>query len=230
MLKIIFHHFELNVDLGVPGVYDFERGEVLDTARKAYSMGFVAVAEGNFSVRVKGKNLFAITPSAIEYDRMVVDDVVVIDYEGNVVYGERKPSSEWRLHAYIYKKRQDVNAIVHTHSLYVSVLSVMGEGIPVIIDEQVIYVKGTIDVSEYAMTGTWELAENVYKALGDKRAAIIKNHGLVTVGESADIALNVALIAEKIAKIYYLAKAGGKVDTIPQEVIDKLRYATYGKY
>ncbi len=211
-------------------MYDSEREEVLETARKAYSMGFVAVAEGNFSVRVKGKNLFAITPSAIEYDRMVIDDIVVIDYEGNVVHGERKPSSEWRLHAYIYKKRQDVNAIVHTHSLYASVLSVMGEGIPVIIDEQVIYIKGTVDVSEYAMTGTWELAENVYKALGNKKAALIKNHGLVAVGENADIALNIALITEKLAKIYYLAKVGGKVDTVPKEVIDKLKFAKYGKY
>ena len=138
-------------------MYDSEREEVLETARKAYSMGFVAVAEGNFSVRVKGEKFFAITPSAIEYDRMVIDDIVVIDYEGNVVYGDRKPSSEWRLHAYIYKKRQDVNAIVHTHSLYASVLSVMGEGIPIIIDEQVIYIKGTVDVSEYAMTGTWRI-------------------------------------------------------------------------
>ena len=211
-------------------MFEEEMLQVLEMAKSAFKMGFVSVAEGNFSVRIPGRDFFAITPSAIEYTEMSLEDIVIIDYNGEKIVGIEKPSSEWRLHAVIYKERKDVNAIVHTHSMYASVLSVMGEVIPVIIDEQVIYIKGDVRVSEYAMTGTWELAKNVLKALKDRRAALIKNHGLVAVGETPDVALNVAMITEKLAKIYYLAKIGGKVDLVPSDVIEKLKQAKYGKY
>lgn len=211
-------------------MYKDTREKVVKMAKKAVLRGLVEAAEGNFSVRIPDKPMFAITPSAVEYDKMTDEDIVILELNGKKVYGERKPTSEWRLHATIYKNRDDVNGIVHVHPIYSSVLAVMGEDVPFIIEEQLAYIRGEIKVAEYGVTGTEDLAKKALEALEDRRAVILKNHGLVAVGETPEMALYVALVAEKLAKIYYLARVGGKVDLIPDWAISKLIEKHYGDY
>lgn len=205
------------------------RKKVLMLAKRAMDLNLITGAEGNFSVRVDEKS-FAITPSAVEYDEMGVDDIVIIDIHGEKIYGEREPSSEWRLHAEIYKEFKDVNSVVHVHPVYATVISVVREEIPVIIDEQVFYIGGSLRVSNYAPSGTLELARNVIDVLRGRKAAIIANHGLVAVGKDEKAALYVAMVAEKISKIYYLSKLTGGVNTIPEEVLKEFSKKRYGRY
>jgi len=190
------------------------RKSILNIAKKLMEKSFVTASEGNFSVRVDDE-LVAITPSMIPYEVMGLEDIVILDLDGNIVEGSRKPTSEKHLHLYIYRERDDVNAVLHTHPIYVSAVSVIGESIPVIIEEQYLYVGGEIPIAEYGITGTEDLAKKAVKALGSKRAVILRNHGLVTVGDNLDDAFNVTMVVEKIARIFLLAKMVGKVNEVP---------------
>ena len=211
-------------------MYEKERELVLNMAKSALKYGLVTAAEGNFSVRIGNENIFAITPSAVEYDRLSLDDIVVINTNGEKIFGDRKPSSEWPLHATIYENRPEINSVAHTHSIYASIMAVIGEGIPVIIEEQVVYVKGDIRVAEYGITGTFDLAENALKALEGRRAALLKNHGLVAIAEKPEKAIYIALVAEKLAKIYYYASLKGKFSTVPDWAVELIKKHTYGEY
>lgn len=211
-------------------MYEREKELVLNMAKSALKYGLVTAAEGNFSVRISNRNLFAITPSAIEYDKLTLEDIVVINTEGEKIFGDKKPSSEWPLHATIYENKPEINSVVHTHSIYASIMAVIGEGIPVIIEEQVVYVKGDIRVAEYGITGTLDLAENALKALEDRRAALLKNHGLVAIAEKPEKAIYIALVAEKLAKIYYYASLRGKFSTVPDWAVELIKQHTYGEY
>jgi len=205
------------------------RKKVLMVAKKAMDFDLITGAEGNFSVRIDEK-IFAITPSGVEYDEMEIDDIVVINLDGERIYGKHNPSSEWRLHAEIYKQFSDINSVVHVHPIYSSVISVIREEIPVIIDEQIFYIGGTLRVSEYAPSGTPDLAKNVIKVLLGRKAALIANHGLVAIGKDEKAALYVAMIAEKISKIYYLSKLTGKINLIPENILREFRGKKYGRY
>lgn len=201
-----------------------ERSEVLGTARAMFETGLVTGTSGNVSMRIDSDNigvpLMAITPAATKYDEMLVDDIVVTDFEVVPVEGEAIPSSESLLHVRIYEARPDVAAVVHTHSVYSSVLAVTGLDIPIILDEVVFKIGGSIRVSKYGFPGSDLLARNVSEALEDRKAAIIANHGAVGVGDNLDEALEICLFVERVAKIFVLAMSVGNVTEIPREAAE----------
>lgn len=186
-------------------------------------LGLVSGTAGNVSRRLSstdGRGLMAITPSGVSYDGLTADDIVVTDFELEAVEGERVPSSESLLHAGIYVRRPDVRAVVHTHSVYSSVLAVAGIDLPPVIDEVVVYVGGTVRVSDYGFPGTEELAENVCRALGGNKAAFIANHGAVAAGNSLEEALDICILIERASQIYLMARALGKVTPIAPEFVE----------
>ena len=203
--------------------WEKDRQAVSDAARVMADLGLVTGTAGNISVRVgddEGRELMAVTPASTAYESMTADDVVVTDFDVEPVEGELAPSSESLLHVGIYQRRPDARAVVHTHSVYSSVLAVSGIDLPPVIDEVVVYVGGTIRVSQYGFPGTDELADNVCDALGTNKAAFIANHGAVAVGRSLEEALDICLLVERAAQIFVMASSLGQVKPIPGEYVE----------
>ena len=199
------------------------RQAVSDAARLMADLGLVTGTAGNISVRLRtdeGRELMAVTPASTPYEAMTVDDIVVTDFDVEPVEGDLVPSSESLLHVGIYQRRPDAEAVVHTHSIYSSVLAVAGIDLPPVIDEVVVYVGGTIQVSRYGYPGTEELADNVCDALGSNKAAFIANHGAVAVGRSLEEAMDICLLVERACQIYVMASSLGQVTPIPGEYVE----------
>ena len=203
------------------------RQHVIDMCRTMLERGYLKATEGNVSVRVPGRRLYAVTPSNYSYDRMRVEDVCIVDFDGKHVPDADRagaalaPSIECGMHANIYRARPDVHAIVHTHQPYASALAVLRRPIPALTDEQVRFLGREVAIIDYAPSGTGFLAKNVQKKItsGDN-AFILANHGIVAVGTDPERAVfNMALL-EKVSIAYLLALTteSGKVYTIPAPI------------
>ena len=200
-----------------------ERELLWETARDMAREGLVTSYSGNASMLLpekQGQKLVLITPSRRAYEDLTTEDLAVIDLEGEPVEETMMPSSESHLHLAIYKSRPDVGAILHTHSIYASVAAVAGLSIPPIIDEMVIALGGEVSVADYGFPGTEELSSRTVEALGDRNAVLLRNHGMVGVGGDVKEALEVCKLAERAAQVYVLASALGKVNALPQEIVE----------
>ncbi len=197
--------------------------DVADAAKKMVELGLVVGTAGNVSVRLAPENerdLMAVTPSGVPYDGLTDAHIVVTDFEIEPVEGDLPPSSESLLHAGIYQRRPDVQAVVHTHSIYSSVLAVSGLDLLPVIDEVVVYVGGTVRVSEYGFPGTEDLADKVCDALGSNKAAFIASHGAVAVGKSLEEALTICLLVERASQIYVMSRFLGRVGLVPADFVE----------
>ncbi|RSM55799.1 aspartate aminotransferase family protein [Actinoplanes sp. ATCC 53533] len=201
------------------------RQHVVDMCRTMLDRGYLKATEGNISVRIPGRRLYAVTPSNYDYDKMRVEDICIVDFEGKHVPEEGgtnlPPSIECGMHANIYRERPDVNAIVHTHQPYASALAFLRKEIPALTDEQVRFLGKQVSIIPYAPSGTGFLAKNVQKkvASGDN-AFIIANHGIIALGTDPDRAVFSMALLEKVSLAYLLALAteSGKVYTIPAAI------------
>jgi len=138
-------------------------------------------------------------------------DIVVIDIDGKILNPEinRYPTVEWPMHLAIYRARPDINAIVHSHALYSSVFAICKENIPTYLAEQELYVGGDVVCAEYASVGSQQLADNILEALGNRKAALMQNHGAIYIGDTLEDAFIVAEYTEKGAQTLILARAMG---------------------
>jgi L-fuculose-phosphate aldolase len=197
-----------------------EKEEVLAAARKMLEKGLVSGTAGNVSLRLKAEKsrpLLAITPSSRDYSSLAPDDIQILDFNAKKVEGDLTPSVETALHIGIYRARKDVNAIIHTHSVYATAVAVAGLAIPPILEEQVIYLGGEIRCAVYAPSGTPELAKNAVATLGNSNAVLLANHGAVGTGKDITDAFHAAELLEKAAQIYFYALATGNVATLSAE-------------
>lgn len=200
-----------------------EKRLVLETSQKMLEKGLVVGSSGNVSLRLppqNGRELLAITPSRRYYDLLTINDIQVIDFEAEPVEGELVPSVETMLHIGIYRARKNINAVIHTHSVFASAISVAGLEIPPILDEQVTFIGGEIKLAKYALSGSQELVANVLTALGERNAVLLSNHGVVGIGRTIRDAFTVCELVEKTAKIYLFALALGKVNPLPTEAVE----------
>lgn len=185
---------------------------------------------GNVSVRIDGEAAMAITPSGVKYQDMSDEDIFVVDFDLTVIKGKKelKPSMESGMHSIIYRRRPDVNAIVHTHQIYGSVFSIINTPIPALFDEVSLALGAKVEMVPYAFSGTPELAQKMESKLSNNaNAYMIQNHGIVTLGHSLDQAVLNAELLEKTAHIYYMALSSGKPVTVlpaaSKERIKKMR-------
>jgi L-fuculose-phosphate aldolase len=216
-------------------MWESQKIEVLEAAQQMCQEGFVVGTSGNVSLRFrdpKGQEAVAITPSGCHYDTMKTNDIVIVDLEGQRLEGELTPSIETTLHTGIYKVRNKVNAVIHTHPVYGSIIAVAGLEIPAILDDQVTQIGGEIRVAPYAISGSPEMAANVIASLGPRNAVLMANHGAIAVGRNMREAFTMCKLAEKTARIFISALALGKVNLLPAEAaeVEKAYFnAVYGE-
>lgn len=195
------------------------RDNMLVVGCQLLDKGLVAGTWGNISARSSSEKLIVITPSGRNYSTLRPEDMVIVDYTGKVKEGGLKPSSELPLHLAIYKSRPDIQAIVHTHSVFASACAVARKPIPPIIEDLVQLAGGAIEVAKYALPGTAELAQNTVIALEDKNAVLLANHGVIGCGKTLDEALTACELVEKAAQIFiYANQLGGAVILSDEDV------------
>ena len=191
--------------------------DVLQAAKDMLRTGLTGGTSGNISGRLDGGHV-VITPSSVDYEAMTLDDLVVIDLEGNVVEGTRYPSSEKSLHTECYKLYDEVQSVIHSHPIFATMFACARIPIPAVIDEFSIYVGGDVPCAEYAQSGTPELGVNAASCLGKIGTALLASHGMVTVGPSPAKTLHQAGVVERSAQIVWGARSLGGAQELPAEV------------
>lgn len=207
-----------------------ERELLVKYGKKLITNGLTKGSGGNISIYNREENLVAITPSGMDYFETEEDDIVIIDIDGNIIEGKHKPSSEIGMHLIFYKTREDANAIVHTHSMYATAVSCMGWTL-----EPVHYMVGMagVDVkcAKYATYGSQELAENALRAMEDRNAVLLGNHGLLALGNDVESAFSTAEHLEFVSQLYCITKSLGQPNILTEtqmiEVMKKFKTYKY---
>lgn len=196
---------------------------LLNMTHRSYEEALFAGTSGNLSVYDRKKETMIITPSSIPYETMKEEDLVLMKLSGEIIEGRHRPSSEWRMHAAVYKEREDVGAVVHTHSPYATSFAVNREPIPIILIEMIPFLGGDMLVADFAMPGTEDVGREALKVLKGRNACLMSNHGVLAVGENLEQAHIRAIYAEDAAKIYSLAKSNGQVKEVPGEFVEIMK-------
>lgn len=195
--------------------------QVLAYAQRCMRQGLIAGTSGNLSL-LSDSGEIVITPSSVDYMTMTEADIMVITPDGGILEGPHKPSSEWPMHAVIYKNDPAVRSIVHTHSPYATAFAVINESIPVVLVEMVFFLGGDIRVAPLTVQGTEEVGLGCAEALKGRGACLLQNHGAVSVGKDLPQAFIRTEYTEDAAKIYHMAKAVGTPVHIPESMIKTL--------
>lgn len=204
-----------------------KRQAIIDACRRMNALGINQGTSGNVSVR-HGEGLL-ITPTGMSYDAMTVEQIVFMAMDGSFADG-RKPSSEWRFHLDILRTRSDVNAVVHAHPPYATILAIMGMEIPAV--HYMIAAAGgdTIRCAPYATFGTAELSGHALNALEGRLACLLDHHGMIALGSSLEKALWLAVEVETLARQYHGCLQIGKPPLLTSAEIERVRqkFAGYG--
>ena len=205
------------------------REQMIETCVKMNAHGINQGTSGNLSVRFGGR--FLITPSSIPYDQLGPEDMVDMDWDGK--YVGLRPSSEWRFHRDILKKRRDVDVVLHCHSIFATAVACHHQDIPAF--HYIVGLMGgnTLRCAPYATFGTQELSNAAINALDGRMACLLAQHGQISIGKTVEDALAMALEVESLAKIYISAYAFGEPPVLPSSemdrVLEQMKRMSYGK-
>lgn len=205
------------------------KNEIIEITQKMCRDNLVLGTWGNVSARA-GMDSMWITPSGMNYAELGPDDLVLLSFDGKTLEGHWKPSSEWRLHAAMYRARNDVNGIVHTHSVYATAYAIARVPIPPVVEDFAQVVGGHVGVADYACLGTEELAENAVLALGDRSAVLLASHGVVGVAGCLAEAFKVCSVVEKTAQATLMARLLGPVHELHEDDVRGMRSAYLTSY
>src|SRR6202167_4057803 len=201
------------------------RDAVIAGCRELVQRGLAVGTSGNVSVR-RDEQSFFVSPTGMSYDTLELDDIPLMDVDGRW-FGRRRPSSEWRFHRDIFRARHEIAAIVHTHSPRATSLACTGRGIPAF--HYMVAVAGGPDIrcAPYHTFGTQALSDAAVAALEGRRACLLANHGVITVGADLPAALALAGEVENLAAQYCVSLALGKVRILNEaemgRVLEKFR-------
>ncbi len=184
-----------------------QRQQLLEISRQLCQRGLNRGTSGNVSLRVNddnGRSGFLITPSGMAVDQMVAEDMVWMDFSANWT-GRCQPSSEWRFHLDILQHKLEINAVIHTHSMFATTLSTLRRDIPPF--HYMIALAGgdSIRCAPYALFGSQTLSDHALAALYDRKACLLANHGMIAIGETLDKALRIAEEVETLCEQYLRA-------------------------
>lgn len=205
------------------------RESLLNNFKKLAELGLNKGTSGNASVRTdKG---FLVTPSGMAIEQLSATNMVEVNMAGQAI-SAGKPSSEWRFHRDIYQARPEVNAIVHTHSMFATSLSCLRQDIPPF--HYMIAVAGGKDIrcAEYALFGTQALSDAAIGALQDRKACLLANHGMIAIGKTLDQALSVAMEVETLCEQYWRALHIGQPKILSDQEMAEVfeQFKDYGNW
>lgn len=193
---------------------EFLRRQIVEKSLQAYRAGLFAGTSGNMSAYCRAENIMYITPTSVRYETMKPDDVVAMRLDGTILGGEKQPSSEWRMHAAVYRAFPDTGAVFHTHSPHATAFAVVHRPIPATLIEMHFFLGGDVPCAKYARPGTDAVGENAAAVLAGKGGCLLENHGVLAVGRDLDEAYLRAEYIEEAAKIYILANTLGTPVTV----------------
>ncbi len=200
---------------------------VLWAAQEMLRSGLVEGTAGNLGARLPDGNV-VLTPSSLDYLEMTLADLVVCDPDGNVVEGERGPTSEKQLHLAVLNAYPEIGATMHCHAKHVQMFAITHQPIPAVVEEFDVYVGGDVECSDYKETGSAELADEVAARVADRAAVIMANHGLFACGKTPKDVLHVAALVERTAEVVWGSRALGPIVGVPAEIGAK--YASFYRY
>ena len=205
--------------------FDLEKmkEEVAAAAREIYARGLANPGEGNVSMRIGKTDELLITPSYNQYAKCTAADIVHMKFDGTKLSEGRPASTEYKLHAAIYNDRKKAKCVIHTHSPHATMLSVLRKGIPVLMEEQVAFLGGSVECAEFGQAHTEQLPENALKALGNNNAVLMANHGAMVCGADMEYVVNIATLVEKMARIYLGCLQVGEPNIVPDEKLQKFK-------
>lgn len=192
--------------------------------------GLVTWTGGNVSARDPESGCVVIKPSGVRYEELQAEHMVIVDLDGQRVEGDLKPSSDTASHLYIYRHRPDVNGVVHTHSPYATAFAALGRPIPVYLTAIADEFGGPIPCGGFALIGGEQIGQVAVESIGDSPAVLLKNHGVFTIGPTAEAAVKAAVMVEDVARTVWIALQLGQPDEIHPEDVAKLRHRYAHEY
>lgn len=206
------------------------RDEVYKMNMELPRNNLVTWTSGNVSGRDSETGYVVIKPSGVSYDLLRPENLVVVDLQGNVIEGDLMPSVDTDSHLYVYKHRDDIGGVVHTHSPYATAFAVLGLSIPVYLTAMADEFGCSVPVSSYARIGGDEIGKEIVDKIGKSPAILLKNHGVFTIGSTPLYAVKAAVMLEDIAKTVHLALQLGQPDEIPPEEVERAHRRYREKY
>ena len=185
---------------------------------------------GNISARDPESGYVVIKPSGVLYPALNTESMVVLDPDGKIVEGTMKPSSDTATHLYLYKKRPDMNGVVHTHSNYATAFAANGMPIPAVLTAICDEFGGEISVGGFALIGDESIGKEIIKSIGSSSAILMQNHGVFTIGKTAMDAVKAAVMVEDAARTVFFAMQLGDPIDIPEELVARLHKRYLEKY
>lgn len=209
-----------------------QKSEIIKYGRKLVDYSLTSGTGGNISIFDPQAEQILITPSGYDFYEMTEDDLVVIDMDGNVIEGKagNKPSSEWLMHRIFYQNRNDIQAMIHAHTIYATVLSCLRE--PLKPTHYMVALAGEdVKVAEYATFGTEELSKNAFEGMKDRKAVLLANHGLIAGDSTLEKAFNIIEEIEYCSKIYCIGRSVGNPIILDEQEMAtmKVKFQNYGK-
>src|SRR4051795_5862216 len=186
--------------------------------------GLVAWTSGNLSARLEGEDLMVIKASGVPFEELEPQHMVVCDFDGLVVEGDLKASSDAATHGYVYKHLPHIGGVAHTHSIYATAWAARGEPIPCVLTAMADEFGGPIPVGPFALIGDAEIGHGIVATLRDHRspAVLMRSHGVFTVGARAVDAIKAAVMCEDVARTVHLARTLGEPLQLDPKDIDAL--------
>ncbi len=209
---------------------DLLKEEVCEQNHELPRNGLVTGSGGNVSGRDPDTGLVVIKPSGVKFAALTPETMVVVDLDGNVVEGEMKPSVDTGIHLHLYRHRDDVFGVTHTHSPYASSFAARGERIPAVLTPITHMLGRDVPCSRYATPGETDTGKAILEAAEGGRAALVKAHGVFTMGKSATEATSLAMYIEEAAMTTHLALTRGPVDELSDREIRRCHDWFRGNY
>jgi len=200
------------------------RTEIIKVMRIITNQGLVRSNDGNISIRLD-ENHFLVTPSGLYKMTMEPDDLIVINWQNQVVKGRPglRPTSELLMHFEAYRQRSDIGAALHAHPLYATSLTIAGESFPLDIIPEAAIGLGSVPVADYATPGTPAMAASIRGPISQSKSILLSHHGTLTVGRTLEEALIALERLEHTAHSYFVAKSFGKIMPLPADEMERLQ-------
>ena len=214
----------MTVDQDVRHTIEELRRTVSDLHAQLTHYELVVWTAGNVSARVPSQDLMVIKPSGLSYDELTAESMVVCDLQGEVVEGDRAPSSDTAAAAYVYREMPHVGGVVHTHSTYATAWAARGEPIPCVLTMMADEFGGDVPVGPFALIGDDSIGRGIVDTLADSRspAVLMRNHGVFTIGKDARSAVKAAVMCEDVARTVHIARQLGEPTRIAPHHVDSL--------